>query len=146
MKQVTLYCDGSSLGNPGAGGWCGILRFREKQKILRGGEPHTTNNRMELLAVVESLKALKEPCIVNLYSDSSYVCNGINEWLKKWQANAFKDVKNPDLWQSYLQVSAPHKVIAHWVKGHAGIADNELCDSLARESAREFLSKGENNA
>ncbi|MCH5313324.1 MAG: ribonuclease HI [Helicobacter sp.] len=146
MKQVTLYCDGSSLGNPGAGGWCGILSFGSKQKILRGGEFNTTNNRMELLAVIESLKALKEPCIVELYSDSSYVCNGINEWLKKWEAKQFKNVKNPDLWQSYLQVSAPHQVRAHWVKGHNGVPQNELCDKLAKESAKGFLDKGENNA
>ena len=145
MKQVTLYCDGSALGNPGAGGWCGILSFGSKQKILRGGEAHTTNNRMELLAVIESLKALKEPCVVELYSDSSYVCNGINEWLPKWQAKQFKNIKNPDLWQSYLQVSGSHCVNAHWVKGHNGIEQNELCDKLARESAKGFLAKGEEN-
>ncbi|MCI6218315.1 MAG: ribonuclease HI, partial [Helicobacter sp.] len=86
MKSVTLYCDGSSLGNPGAGGWCGILQFKEAKKILSGGEAHTTNNRMELLAVIESLKALKESCYVELYSDSKYVCDGINLWLKNWIA------------------------------------------------------------
>ena len=143
MKQVTLYCDGSALGNPGAGGWCGILSFGDKQKILTGGEPHTTNNRMELLAVIESLKALKEPCIVHLYSDSRYVCNGINEWLTKRVAKQFKDVKNPDLWQSYIQAAMPHQVIAHWVKAHAGVPQNELCDKLAKQSAQAFLNKGD---
>lgn len=144
MKQVTLYCDGSALGNPGAGGWCGILSFGSKQKILTGGEKHTTNNRMELLAVIESLKALKEPCIVHLYSDSSYVCNGINQWLTQWQKKHFKNVKNIDLWQSYLQIAASHQVEAHWVKAHAGIAQNELCDKLAKAAAREFQ-KGDTN-
>lgn len=142
MKQVTLYCDGSALGNPGAGGWCGILSFGDKQKILTGGETYTTNNRMELLAVIESLKALNQPCIVNIYSDSRYVCNGINLWLKSWISKQFKNVKNPDLWQLYLQVSSPHQVIAHWVKGHAGVAQNELCDKLAKESAQFYLNKG----
>ncbi|MCX2716163.1 ribonuclease HI [Helicobacter sp. MIT 21-1697] len=142
MKQVTLYCDGSSLGNPGAGGWCGILSFDDKQKILRGGQAHTTNNRMELLAVIESLKALNQPCIVNVYSDSRYVCDGINVWLKSWVSKQFKNVKNPDLWQLYLQVSSPHQVIAHWVKGHSGVPQNELCDKLAKESAQLYLNKG----
>lgn len=136
MKQITLYCDGSSLGNPGAGGWCGILSFGDKQKILTGGEPYTTNNRMELVAVIESIKILKEPCKVMLYSDSRYVCNGINQWLEGWVKKDFKNVKNPDLWQAYLQASKPHKVIAHWVKGHAGDPQNELCDTLAREQAQ----------
>lgn len=139
MKQVTLYCDGSALGNPGAGGWCGILSYGTKEKILRGGEAYTTNNRMELLAVIESIKALKEPCIVHLYSDSNYVCKGINEWLEKWQQKQFKNVKNADLWRHYLLVSSSHQVIAHWIKAHAGIAQNELCDKLAKESARAYL-------
>ena len=143
MKQVTLYCDGSSLGNPGAGGWCGILCFKDKQKILSGGEPNTTNNRMELLAVIESLKALKEPCVVNLYRDSKYVCDGINSWLKNWVAKDFKNVKNVDLWQSYLQVSSPHSITAHWVKGHAGHPQNELCDSLAKQAAKDVIAKDE---
>ncbi|TLD97311.1 ribonuclease HI [Helicobacter jaachi] len=138
MKQVTLYCDGSSLGNPGAGGWCGILSFQGKQKILTGGEPHTTNNRMELLAVIESLKALKEPCIVDIYSDSSYVCNGINMWIDKWQEKQFKDIKNPDLWQAYLQAAKSHQISAHWIKGHAGQEQNELCDRLAKLAAQSF--------
>lgn len=145
MKQVTLYCDGSSLGNPGAGGWCGILNFANKQKILRGGEPYTTNNRMELLAVIESIKILKEPCKVMLYSDSRYVCDGINQWLQSWVKKEFKNVKNSDLWQAYLQVSKPHEVIANWVKGHAGNPQNELCDTLAREQAQ-LYTKGMCNA
>lgn len=143
MKEVTLYCDGSALGNPGAGGWCGILSFGSKQKILTGGEKMTTNNRMELKAVIESLKALKMPCVVHLYSDSSYVCNGINQWLENWQVKQFKNVKNVDLWQSYIEVSSSHKVIAHWVKAHAGVEQNELCDKLAKECAKTYLDKGE---
>lgn len=145
MKQITLYCDGSSLGNPGAGGWCGILSFMGKQKILTGGESHTTNNRMELLAVIESIKILKEPCKVMLYSDSRYVCDGINQWLNNWVQKNFKNIKNPDLWQAYLKASQPHQVIAHWVKGHAGNPQNELCDTLAREQAQ-LYAKGIQNA
>ena len=141
MKQVTLYCDGSSLGNPGAGGYCGILTFGKHQKIIKGGEPHTTNNRMELLAVIESLKALTEPCIVEVYSDSQYVCNGINEWLEKWVAKNFREVKNPDLWRAYIEVASPHTISAHWVKAHAGNPQNELCDTLAREMAH-FYARG----
>lgn len=138
MKQVTLYCDGSSLGNPGPGGWCGILSFREHQKILCGGESHTTNNRMELLAVIESLKTLKEPCKVILYSDSKYVCEGINQWLVNWIKKDFKNVKNPDLWRHYCDCSKIHQVVAHWVKGHSGDTQNELCDKLAREQAHRY--------
>ena len=95
MKKIFLYCDGSSLGNPGAGGWCGILRYKDKERVLSGGEANVTNNQMELRAVIESLKALKEPCEVELVSDSKYVCEAINSWLKNWIAKKFKDVKNP---------------------------------------------------
>lgn len=139
MKSVTLYCDGSSLGNPGAGGWCGILQFKDAKKILSGGEGHTTNNRMELLAVIESLKALKESCYVELYSDSKYVCDGINLWLKNWIAKDFAKVKNPDLWRLYLDVSKPHVVHATWIRGHSGIALNEECDKIAKSQALRFL-------
>ncbi|RDU54793.1 ribonuclease HI [Helicobacter sp. MIT 00-7814] len=140
MKSVTLYCDGSALGNPGAGGWCGILEYKGTKKVLSGGEAHTTNNRMELLAVIQSLKALKEPCKIELYSDSKYVCEGINTWLKNWVAKDFAKVKNPDLWREYLKVSKGHFVSAHWIKGHAGIPLNEECDSIAKAQAQKFLS------
>ena len=138
MKRVTLFSDGSSLGNPGPGGYCALLRYKDKERIIKGGEPHTTNNRMELRAVIEGLKALKEPCIVDIYSDSNYVVRAINEWLSSWQRKNFKNVKNPDLWREFLEVSAPHKIRAHWVKGHAGHEENERCDTIAKEMAQQY--------
>ncbi|MGI0407223.1 ribonuclease HI [Helicobacter himalayensis] len=140
MKSVTLYCDGSALGNPGAGGWCGILEYKGTKKVLSGGVARTTNNRMELLAVIQSLKALKEPCKIELYSDSKYVCEGINTWLKNWVAKDFVKVKNPDLWREYLQASKGHFVSAHWIKGHSGVPLNEECDAIAKSQAQKFLS------
>lgn len=139
MKSVTLYCDGSSLGNPGAGGWCGILEFKSTRKVISGGEAHTTNNRMELQAVISSLEALKEPCCVEIYSDSKYVCEGINVWLANWIAKDFAKVKNPDLWRRYIQVAQKHKIHATWVKGHSGIVLNEECDKIAKQEAFKIL-------
>ncbi|MEF3191746.1 MAG: ribonuclease HI [Campylobacterales bacterium] len=136
MKTVELFTDGSALGNPGPGGWCAILRYQEKERILRGGEEHTTNNRMELTAVIEGLKALKEGCIVSLYSDSTYVVRAINEWIEGWIAKEFKGVKNPDLWREFLLASRPHRIKAHWVRGHNGHPDNERCDAIAQEEAK----------
>lgn len=138
MKHIHLFSDGSSLGNPGPGGYGTILRFKDKEKILRGGELNTTNNRMELLGVIEGLKALKEPCDVTIVSDSSYVVKGINEWLTSWIQRSFKKVKNPDLWEEYISISKPHKVVATWVKGHAGHEENERCDKIAREEAEKL--------
>ncbi len=138
MKQVTIYSDGSSLGNPGPGGWGTILRFGKHEKELVGGEPMTTNNRMELRAVIEGLKALKEPCDVTVYSDSSYVVNAINEWLDNWIARDFKKVKNPELWREYIEAARPHRVRAVWVRGHAGHPENERCDELARGYAEKL--------
>ncbi len=135
MKKIEIYTDGSSLGNPGPGGWCAILRYKGYEKILQGGENHTTNNRMELTAVIEALKALKEPCEVDLYADSTYVLKGINEWLKNWVKKNFKNVKNPDLWREYLNVSRNHKINVNWVKGHSGHKENEICDKIAKEEA-----------
>jgi len=135
MKKVSIYSDGSSLGNPGPGGWGTILRFGRHEKELSGGEAMTTNNRMELTAVIEGLKALKEPCDVTIYSDSSYVVKAINEWLPQWVARNFKKVKNPELWKAYLEAAKPHKIKAVWVKGHAGHPENERCDELARSVA-----------
>ncbi|MRJ02723.1 MAG: ribonuclease HI [Epsilonproteobacteria bacterium] len=135
MKKVQLFSDGSSLGNPGPGGYCTILRYGKHEKILKGSDPHTTNNRMELVGVIEGLKALKEPCQVTIYSDSSYVVKGIEEWLPRWRSKAFKGVKNPDLWREFLEVSSPHRIEACWVKGHSGHRENELCDKIAREMA-----------
>ncbi len=134
-KQITLYSDGSSLGNPGPGGYGGILDYRGTRREFSGGEPHTTNNRMELRGVIEGLKLLKEPCDVTVVSDSSYVVKAINEWLPAWIKRDFKKVKNPDLWREYLEVSRPHTVRGQWVRGHAGHAENERCDELARGEA-----------
>ena len=136
MKKITLFSDGSALGNPGPGGYGTILRFGDKEKIISGSEVHTTNNRMELLAVIEGLRALKEPCEVDVVSDSSYVTKGINEWLKAWIKKDFKNVKNPDLWRDYVDVSKIHKVKGIWVRGHDGHVENERCDKLARDEAQ----------
>ena len=136
MKKITLFSDGSALGNPGPGGYGTILRFGDKEKIISGSEEHTTNNRMELLAVIEGLRALKEPCEVDVVSDSSYVTKGINEWLKGWIKKDFKKVKNPDLWKDYIEVSKIHKVNGIWVRGHDGHVENERCDKLARDEAQ----------
>ena len=138
LKEVRLYSDGSSLGNPGAGGWGVILEYNGVKKEFSGGEDNTTNNRMELKAVIEGLKKLKEPCSVEVITDSSYVANAINEWLKNWVAKDFKKVKNVDLWQEYLQASQKHNVRATWVRGHNGHEENERCDTLAVEAAKKI--------
>ena len=135
MKKISLFCDGSSLGNPGAGGYCAILRFGTNERIISGGMANATNNQMELLAVIEGLAALKEPCDVTLISDSSYVIKGINEWLAGWKRKNFAKVKNPEMWQRYLDVSKIHKVHGIWVRGHDGHAENEMCDQIAKEEA-----------
>ena len=142
-KNITLYSDGSSLGNPGPGGWGTILEFNGHEKELSGGNIHTTNNQMELLGVIEGLKALKEPCIVEIYSDSKYVVQAINEWLSNWIKNNWKTagkqpVKNLELWQEYLEVAKKHTIKANWVKGHAGHPQNERCDILAKNEAEKL--------
>jgi ribonuclease HI len=136
VKKITLFSDGSALGNPGPGGYGVVLRYGDKEKELSGQESHTTNNRMELKGVIEGLKALKEPCDVDIVSDSSYVVKGINEWLDGWIKKDFKKVKNPDLWREYIEVSKPHKIHAIWVRGHDGHIENERCDKLARDAAQ----------
>lgn len=140
MKKISLFCDGSSLGNPRAGGYCAILRFGTVEKIVSGGVANSTNNQMELLAVIEGLAALKEPCDVTLISDSSYVIKGINEWLEGWRRKNFAKVKNPELWQRYLEVSKSHKVHGIWVRGHDGHVENEMCDRIAKEEATKIKS------
>ena len=135
MKKISLVCDGSSLGNPGAGGYCAILRFGTVERVVSGGMANATNNQMELLAVIEGLAALKEPCDVTLISDSSYVIKGINEWLAGWKRKDFAKVKNPEMWQRYVEVSKMHKVHGIWVRGHDGHAENEMCDKIAKEEA-----------
>ncbi len=136
-KYVELFTDGACSGNPGPGGWGAILRYGDKEKELCGGEKETTNNRMELTAVIEALSALKEPCIVKLTTDSKYVCDAIlNGWVYAWQKNGWKkaDKKpalNVDLWEKLLPLLDRHEVKFNWVKGHNGHRENERCDQLA---------------
>ncbi len=141
MKKISLFCDGSSLGNPGDGGYCAILRYGDVEKVISGGMANATNNQMELLAVIEGLLALKEPCDVTLVSDSSYVIKGINEWLDGWQKKEFAKVKNPELWKRYVEVSRPHRVKGIWVRGHDGHPENERCDQVAKEEAIKIKEK-----
>ncbi|WP_331774672.1 ribonuclease HI [Sulfurospirillum sp. 1612] len=138
MKKIYLFSDGSSLGNPGAGGYCAILRFKDHEKIIKGGEKVATNNQMELKAVIEGLKALKSPCDVEITSDSTYVVKGINEWLENWKKKHFVKIKNPELWKEYVKVSQPHKIQAKWVRGHDGHEENERCDQIAKEEAEKL--------
>jgi len=143
MKNIKIFSDGSSLGNPGAGGWGTLLKYNNQIKELSGSQNNTTNNRMELLGVIKGLEALKEPCNVEVISDSTYVVKAINEWLKGWvikgwKNSAKKDVKNTDLWKQYLEVSKSHNIKAFWVKGHAGHEENERCDILARTAAEQL--------
>ncbi|WP_324171700.1 ribonuclease HI [Sulfurimonas sp.] len=138
MKKITLFSDGSALGNPGPGGYGVILRYGDKEREISGAEVHTTNNRMELLGVIEGLRALSQECEVDVISDSSYVVKGINEWLSNWIKKDFKKVKNPDLWKEYIEVSQGHKINAIWVRGHAGHDENERCDKLARDEAQKM--------
>ncbi len=137
MKQVTIYTDGACSGNPGPGGWGAILTCGGHEKEMKGGERDTTNNRMELMAAIASLESLKEPCEVNLYTDSSYVRDGITEWIIGWKRNGWKTaakkpVKNEDLWKRLDAAIKEHKVHWHWVKGHSGDVMNERADLLAR--------------
>lgn len=143
MKRVTLFCDGSSLGNPGYGGWCGILRYKDKEKIIKGSAENATNNQMELSALIFSLKALKEPCEVLVISDSKYVLDGLSKWLPNWIIKNFKNVKNPELWKQYLEVSKLHKIQVASVKGHNGHKENELCDKIAKEEALKLKNQKE---
>lgn len=139
MDQVELYTDGACSGNPGPGGWCAILKYKSKEKTISGAEAKTTNNRMELTAVIQGLSALKHPCEVTVVSDSKYVCDAVEKgWLyawekKNWKKSDGKPVLNPDLWQTFLLLLRTHKVRFHWIKGHAGHPYNERCDKIAVE-------------
>lgn len=140
MKTVTLITDGSCLGNPGPGGWAAILRHGERKKEIWGSEPQTTNNRMEMMAVIEGLAAVTEPCKVRVEIDSEYVKNGITQWIHQWKRRGWKTaskqpVKNEDLWRKLDAALAGHELEWHWVKGHADHDDNNRCDELAREAA-----------
>jgi len=137
MRSVEIYTDGACSGNPGPGGWGALLRYNGTERELCGGEAETTNNRMELRAAIEALKALKRPCTVHLHTDSTYVKQGITAWIKRWKANGWrtadrKPVKNQDLWEALDEALARHDVHWHWVKGHAGHPENERADELAR--------------
>ena len=144
MKTVTLYTDGACSGNPGPGGWGAILEYAGTEKELSGGEAQTTNNRMELTAVIAGLSALKEPCIVELYSDSKYVIDGLSKgWAASWQKNGWKkaDKKpalNPDLWEKLLELTTIHQLNYHWIKGHAENEKNNRCDKMAVEESKKF--------
>ena len=143
---IIIYTDGACSGNPGPGGWGAILIHKEHRKELSGGEPETTNNRMELLAAIEALRALKhKPSNVELHTDSNYVKNGITQWISKWKKNGWKTanrkpVKNEGLWRELDELRASHDVEWHWVKGHAGHHENERADELARQGMQPFQS------
>lgn len=137
--MIEIYTDGACRGNPGPGGWAALLQMGEHEKELSGAEALTTNNRMELTAVIRALEALKRPVQVRLYTDSQYVRRGITEWLRAWKARGWrtadrKPVKNQDLWQLLEEASAPHQIEWHWVPGHAGVPGNERVDRLANEA------------
>lgn len=139
LPQVIIHTDGGCLGNPGVGGWAAVLESRGRRKEISGGEPATTNNRMELRAAIEALGHLKKPCTVEMHTDSQYVRNGITKWLAGWKKNGWKTaskqrVKNEDLWSSLDAAAQRHQVSWHWVKGHAGHDDNERCDQLCGEA------------
>jgi len=147
-KQVQLYTDGACIGNPGPGGWACLLRFGNRTGEIFGYEPNTTNNRMELQAVIEGFKALKQPCAVTICTDSQYVQRGVTEWLSTWKRKGWKKTKsskgsrtvlNQDLWMELDKLIALHNVQWQWVKGHADNADNLHCDSLANKAARNQL-------
>jgi ribonuclease HI len=139
LQIVEIYTDGACSGNPGPGGWGAMLRYRGVEKELNGGEPHTTNNRMELMGAISALEALTRPSKVRLHTDSAYVKNGITQWMPRWKANGWrtadkKPVKNQDLWERLDAALGAHTIDWQWVKGHAGDPDNERVDELARKA------------
>ena len=139
-KVVEIFTDGACLGNPGPGGWAALLRSGEAERMLAGGEVETTNNRMELMAAIAALEALKRPCRVRLTTDSRYVMQGIEEWVPRWRANGWrtadrKPVKNQDLWQRLVDVADRHRIRWSWVRGHSGHPENDRVDEAARSQA-----------
>jgi ribonuclease HI len=146
VKHVQLITDGACCGNPGKGGWACILRFGEHKREIYGCDPHTTNNRMEITAAIEGLKRLKEPCSVEIITDSEYLKNGITKWIQGWKRNGWmsrekQPVKNQDLWKALDELVNAHKVQWKWTKGHASHEDNNRCDELATRAAREQISR-----
>ena len=146
LPAVEIFTDGACKGNPGPGGWGAVIRSGPHEKELSGGEPLTTNNRMELLAAIRALEALKRPCEVTLWTDSIYVRDGISKWIHGWRRNGWKTagrkpVKNAELWQELLDAAAPHKIDWRWVKGHAGHPENERADRLACDAALMFAKR-----
>jgi ribonuclease HI len=139
VKKVSIYTDGACLGNPGPGGWAAILEYRGTRKEFHGAELATTNNRMELQAAIEALRKLKEPCEVDLFTDSEYVSDGITKWIKGWKARGWKKkVKNKELWLELDAATSKHKVNWQWIRGHSGTEGNERCDFLAVQAAQEI--------
>ena len=140
MKRVEIYTDGACKGNPGPGGWGVLLRMGHHEKELSGGEADTTNNRMEMTAIIRGLEALIEPCAVDVYSDSKYVLDGMTKWVEGWKRRGWinaskKPVRNADLWHDLIEISAQHQIEWHWVKGHSGHPENERVDQLASAEA-----------
>ena len=145
--QVEIYTDGACRGNPGPGGWGALLILGERERTLSGAEPLTTNNRMELTAVIAALEALKRPVRARVFTDSQYVRRGISEWLPNWKAKGWrtadrKPVKNQDLWQRLESLAEPHRIEWHWVPGHAGVPGNERVDRLANEAIDALVTRG----
>jgi ribonuclease HI len=148
---VDIYTDGACSGNPGPGGWGALLRFKGREREIKGGEPSTTNNRMELMAAIAALETLKRPCTVRIHTDSQYLQRGITEWIKRWRVNGWrtadkKPVKNAELWQELERQLERHHVSWHWVRGHAGHPENERADALAREGMAPFLKRTRSTA
>jgi len=140
---IEIYTDGACKGNPGPGGWGVLLRYKGQEKKLYGGEAHTTNNRMELMAAIKGLEALTSPCTVNLYTDSQYLRQGMTDWLANWKINGWRNskkepVKNADLWKLLDELASRHQIKWHWVKGHSGHTENDLVDALANQGIEEL--------
>lgn len=146
MKSIEIYTDGSCLNNPGFGGWAYVLSYKNHIKERSGACENTTNNRMELMAIIKALEALKEPCEIKLYTDSNLMVQSINQWLKDWIKKDFKGKKNVDLWKEYIKVAKNHDICAIWVKAHNGHEFNERCDTLARQAALKLQEERLNNA
>jgi ribonuclease HI len=146
VKEIEAFTDGACRGNPGPGGWGVLIRYKETEKKIFGAEKLTTNNRMELTAAIEALRALKSPCRIDITTDSEYVKRGITEWIvqwknRNWQTSAKKPVKNQDLWQQLDELAEIHDVHWHWVKGHSGHVENEIADQLANQAIDAMLAK-----